>query len=89
MNGNARSSTRNQQQPFEDFNSIYHDPGFFDSARNNNGRQSVPVGFRAGELFKNFGTNNEATDTSSGYSTASSSIAPSSSTYWTRKGGGM
>lgn len=79
------SSTRNQE-PFDDFKSIYDDTDeFFDTVRTASGRQSVPVGFRASEL-KNFNANNEANDTSSGYSTASS-VAPSSSTYWTRKGG--
>jgi hypothetical protein len=91
MNGGNRptfsfSSTRNQE-PFNDFKSIYNDSDeFFDTVRNYpaSGRQSVPVGFRASELLSNKNANNEANDTSSGYSTASS-VAPSSSTYWTRK----
>ncbi|KAI6192008.1 EF hand family protein [Aphelenchoides bicaudatus] len=90
MNGDRStfsfSSTRNQEPFLNDFKSIYDDRDeFFDTVRNfpSSGRQSVPVGFRAGELSsKNL--NNESNDTSSGYSTASS-IAPSSSTYWTRK----
>jgi hypothetical protein len=89
MNGNfdrstfSFSSTRNQE-PFN----LYDDTDeFFNTIRDYpaSGRQSVPVGFRASELL-NKNANNEANDTSSGYSTASS-VAPSSSTYWTRKGG--
>lgn len=87
------TSAPQQRQPnnnnFFDFRSIYEDDpdDFFEAARNfpASGRQSVPVGFRAGELHNKFGgaAANESNDTSSGYSTASS-IAPSS-TYWTRK----
>jgi hypothetical protein len=92
------NNTSKNQQPFVpqsrqpnnnvfDFRSIYDDTDdFFEAARNfpASGRQSVPVGFRAGEISNNKFAN-EANDTSSGYSTASS-IAPSSSTYWARKG---
>lgn len=90
-NKNQQSFVPHSRQPNNnnifDFQSIYDDTDdFFEAARNfpASGRKSVPVGFRAGELSNNKFAN-EANDTSSGYSTASS-IAPSSSTYWTRKG---
>src|SRR5277367_5484838 len=80
------TNSANQRQPNNNnYFDLYDDTDdFFEAARNfpASGRQSVPVGFRAGELSNKLA--NESNDTSSGYSTASS-IAPSS-TYWTRKG---